>query len=309
VRIPWFANVLGEWGNITSGADIFRRKCLTETAILGNDTIVTPPPVSPRFIIGYPNPPLAVSAEGLSSTYLLSNTTAVIVIHTFLTANQTTGLGYQSYLRSTISPLKSRGITRIIIDVTGNPGGAIVLGFETFKQFFPQNEPFATTNMRATDTAKLFYEFTDERMRDNSSAGAAVRVALDSSPFDFRFQRDPQGNYYTNVKDAHGPVVSHGNTFTKFQKWDLHGGFTFNWPAFEIVERCMGCHSCTNLHSRSFRITLYLHMVLLVSPCAMHILCSMSFQHPTTSYYSLASIKRWKSFLYASSSSYLISLG
>jgi hypothetical protein len=152
-----------------------------------------------------------------------------------LTANQTTGLGYQSYLRSTISLLKSRGITKIIIDVTGNPGGAIVLGFETFKQFFPQNEPFATTNMRATDTAKLFYEFTDERMRDNSSAGAAVRVALDSSPFDFRFQRDPQGNYYTNVKDAYGPVVSHGDTFTNFQKWDLHGGFTFNWPAFEIT--------------------------------------------------------------------------
>jgi hypothetical protein len=50
-------------------------------------------------------------------------------------------------------------------------------------------------------------------------------------------------------------------------------------------------------------------MALLVSPCAMHISCSMSFQHPATSYYSLASIKWWKSFLYASSSPYLISVG
>jgi hypothetical protein len=46
VRIPWFANVFGKWGNIICGADIFRRKCLTEMAILGNNTIVAPPPVS-----------------------------------------------------------------------------------------------------------------------------------------------------------------------------------------------------------------------------------------------------------------------
>jgi hypothetical protein len=67
VRVPWYTNVFGEWGNTTSGADIFRRRCLTETAILGNITIVTPPHAAPRFIIGYPNPPLAVSAECLQA--------------------------------------------------------------------------------------------------------------------------------------------------------------------------------------------------------------------------------------------------
>jgi hypothetical protein len=109
--------VFGEWGNTTSGADIFRRRCLTKTVILGNNTSVTPSPVAIRI----PNPPLAVSAEGLSSAYLLSNAAAVIVVHSFSTVSQTTGLGYQSYLRSTISLLKSRGKTRIIIDVAGNP--------------------------------------------------------------------------------------------------------------------------------------------------------------------------------------------
>jgi hypothetical protein len=91
VRVPWFVNVFGEWSNTTSGADIFRRRCLTE--ILGNNPIVTPPPVAPRFLIGYPNPLLAVSAEGLSSAYLLSIITAIIVIHSFSTVSQTTGLG------------------------------------------------------------------------------------------------------------------------------------------------------------------------------------------------------------------------
>lgn len=102
-------------------------------------------------------PPVVEMDNGELSLYILDQETGVLVVNSFATedpsltsdADQTTFMTkFVSSATESISYLRQRGISKIIIDLSGNGGGYVSLGENLALQFFPKSDHFFGSNMR-----------------------------------------------------------------------------------------------------------------------------------------------------------------
>ena len=151
--IHWKARVTGNFTGIKSGLDWYNKRCLNELALLGGADPESAPESShkkhsgkknpgrslaPRSagiedVLGQeewpPYPPTLVKTKsGVARAYIFdfpgAGKTGVLVIENFLVAGVPQQIEYQDFLTSTISAWKKKGVKRVVIDVTGNNGGA-----------------------------------------------------------------------------------------------------------------------------------------------------------------------------------------
>ncbi|KAL5437208.1 hypothetical protein PMIN06_010610 [Paraphaeosphaeria minitans] len=69
---------------------------------------------------------------------------------------------FQNIMRDFIRMSVKAGKTKMIFDLRGNGGGNAILGYDSFKQVFPQadQEPFGGTRFRANDALNVVGEMT-----------------------------------------------------------------------------------------------------------------------------------------------------
>ena len=85
----------------------------------------------------------------ITGYFLRDSSIAVLSIPSF----EMTGSALSSFSETTGNFLKTSveaGIKKVVIDLQQNYGGEILLATDTFKQFFPLNEPFGSSRLRAT---------------------------------------------------------------------------------------------------------------------------------------------------------------
>lgn len=229
---------MSDFTGITSGLDLFLSQCLSETSSTpttnANETLTTPttsPTTSPAAAItklpGYPLPH-DISTDGAISTYLLDDSTGVILINTFEEEDSESGHGFQMFLTRAIGDLKSCGVKRTIIDVTSNGGGSIVLGLDTYKQFFPDVALWGASNMRAHPAAEVFFQITSETI-NSPTTNETDKSDFDATPFSYYFQRDIKGNYFQSWEEAYGPIERYNDSFTNLTRWDIVNENAFGW--------------------------------------------------------------------------------
>ncbi|KAL9099395.1 MAG: hypothetical protein Q9187_009503, partial [Circinaria calcarea] len=168
---------------------------------------------------------LRTELSALASTYIIpmpkKKSFGVLAIHSFsskttaevkagVLTNQNKPLTstnveqeFTKLVKDSIALFKAQGITQVIIDVTGNGGGTIGLGYDVAKQFFPNHIPYAGTNLRASTTLKVFYTY--------------LKGTVSSFDFTDDSERDSDGK--TKFKSAeyiYGPIKGYlGNSFTR----------------------------------------------------------------------------------------------
>lgn len=100
-------------------------------------------------IPGYPMP-VAISDDLTLSGYFLEGLgfedTAVLVLQQM---SETDPEEFQSTLTTFMNQCRQEGKRHLVLDVQGNPGGTISLGYEVFKQLFPDIFPYGAGNLRA----------------------------------------------------------------------------------------------------------------------------------------------------------------
>ena len=106
----------------------------------------------------YPADPFISQADlggsGVLTGYFLDDSTAVLSIPSFDVYDD----GITSFGRTIATFLeqsKTRGASRILIDLQQNYGGRRLLAVDTFKHFFPTINPFGGSRERAHDTANV----------------------------------------------------------------------------------------------------------------------------------------------------------
>lgn len=237
------ARVVGDFANITSGPDLFSSYCLDTSnedsstpTTSTNETMTTEIPSTTTQsssstptatqLVGYPSP-YDISTDGAISTYILDDNTGVFVINTFEEDDAEGAVNRQAFLTKAISDFKSCDVEHVIIDVSSNDGGSIVLGLDTFKQFFPDVEPWGASNMRANPAAEVYYQVLAEEIE--SAANETELSQYAPAPFSYYYQRDAQNEYYPSWEEAYGPVESYNDSFTNLTRWDLVADYAFNW--------------------------------------------------------------------------------
>lgn len=75
-------------------------------------------------------------------------------------------------MRDFIRASKQAGKTKMIFDLRGNGGGNAILGYDTFKQVYPQAaaEPFGGTRFRANDALNSAGKITQDFLANRTFA-------------------------------------------------------------------------------------------------------------------------------------------
>ena len=98
---------------------------------------------------------------------------------------------------------KKQGFTRVLVDVSRNPGGDIVAGLAVFQQIFSTSTPYYGQDTRYSPLlANLTHEF--------AAADTNQSIALN-----FKYSVQQNGSSYRSVDAFLGPVYKKGGYFTR----------------------------------------------------------------------------------------------
>lgn len=105
---------------------------------------------------GYPSP-VAISDDLTLSGYFLDEPgftdTAVLVAQQM---SEEDPMSFQSTLTKFMDACRSGNKKQLVIDIQGNPGGTVSLGYEIFKQLFPSVYPYGAGTLRAFEVTIPF---------------------------------------------------------------------------------------------------------------------------------------------------------
>lgn len=199
-------------------------------------TSSTPLPAltTPTAAPGYPAAVLLHASYAIGGYYLngsANRDVAVLSIPTFdpeyqnPTYPQEALHDFQRVAREFISKASADGKKKIVIDLRANGGGSTFLGFDLFKLFFPEMEPYHATRRRAhqpyEQLVKLAAQAADSLLADgvdilDPTFGSSL------SEFYYRFwSTAPDGTDFASPAEYYGPHTSSNDNFTSLRAWNL----------------------------------------------------------------------------------------
>lgn len=227
MHLPTLASFRGKHFNYTSGDAFYKDLCLN-TPSPTNSTSTSAPSSAPselatKFPKNFPEAVFSVPGNLIAGFYPEKmNDTAVLYIPTFEPTgnkNQTNELtdafveGFQKFLGNA----PKDGKTRLVIDMTGNPGGETVLGYNLYANLFPDKEITGYVNYRAHPAARVLTELASNidisgDLNDSSAVTEqfdAFSAVLPDQKTTFKNWQQLYGPYpglKTNVTAIQGPL-------------------------------------------------------------------------------------------------------
>ncbi|KAF2397154.1 hypothetical protein EJ06DRAFT_566892 [Trichodelitschia bisporula] len=196
-----YARVLQSFANIKSGQDLYDKYFKTAGAMQNMVAKKTASASSP----GYPEP-VVVDSSNLISGYFLDGEHSEVAVLTVASFEPSID-EFQSVTEKFLAEAKKAGKKKLVIDVSGNGGGYIVLAYELFKQLFPQTEAYAAADrLRASNEVQMI--------------GEVYSATGSDSPFNYKQDLQVDGKHFKNWPEKFGPVQSHGDNFTQLIRWD-----------------------------------------------------------------------------------------
>ncbi|KAH8732999.1 peptidase S41 family protein [Phaeosphaeriaceae sp. PMI808] len=179
---------------------------------------------------------LGVFHGGLVTGYLYEDiSTGVLSLPSFDAIPATIG-NYTQAIISFIGNASEANLTRIIIDLQRNPGGATLLAYTTFKSFFPDLLPFAGSRRRSFPVANAVGTTTTNHWssldeKDKASWALKQLLAADEWVITNRINAATSKNF-TSWKEYQGPIAANGDTFSLTEQYDL-SNIIFDTAAFD----------------------------------------------------------------------------
>ncbi|KAJ6263084.1 hypothetical protein Dda_1643 [Drechslerella dactyloides] len=170
--------------------------------------------------------------------------TAIIDVTGFSPDNTTAEFATQAVQAAVemfLAEAKRRKMERLIIDVRGNGGGYVNMGYDLYKQLFPSSEPYSGTRLRnhpaSLKIAQAFTQLVNQEVIDDliknigGGVGANLSVAQAAryeqatfasvSNLDQFLNLDANGTAFKSFGDFFGPVDIYDDQFTHTLTYDL----------------------------------------------------------------------------------------
>ncbi|PGH16112.1 hypothetical protein AJ80_05327 [Polytolypa hystricis UAMH7299] len=118
-----------------------------------------------------------------------------------------------------LAACRKNGKKKLIIDVATNPGGKVFVGFDLFKQLFPNAEIKNRFNFRAHEQYEVLGDKINDLLTDDKLTIADIEQA--DGLFDPDVYTRADGKKFSSWKEWYGPDTVHGYKFTRPARWDL----------------------------------------------------------------------------------------
>lgn len=200
---------------------------------------------------GYPDPVIVQSSLAIQGYYMNETgyeDVAVLVIPDFgpeiveAYTNETQPLvESQKVIKKFFAGAVKDGKKKLIVDLRGNQGGTIDMGFETFKQIFPNLEPYGATRYRAHEAFAIFSadiaDFTENVTFAEKQPELYAQLVQEASTWDYQNIMNEKGEAFESFSDYFGPYVRNKDGFTALRRYNysnLESGYT-SAPRFNLT--------------------------------------------------------------------------
>jgi hypothetical protein len=245
VKYDNYAKVLVPFKDIVDGESLYK-KFLTgppptpspSATASANSTAPTPsatakPSPKPIPAPGYP-PPVVREIHNFIGGYYLEDDysdVAVLSVPSFV-GTDGAQTGFQDTATKFLAAAKAAGKKKLVIDVSANGGGTILLGYDLYKILFPNNiDHAATDRFRAFESTDLVGQIFSEtagtfpRAFVNETQNETLfdlNDSVASSVFNYRSDVDVNGKNFDSWQDKFGPGLEQkGDNFTNLFRWNL----------------------------------------------------------------------------------------
>lgn len=157
--------------------------------------------------------------------YLLNGTmNAALSLPTFYASNTSVD-DFSGAVQEFLSKSKTAGFEKIIVDVQQNDGGDALLAYNTFRQFFPDREPFGGSNMRISPfintTGSIINAWYSEQpiSGDNYSEYANLDWVVTNRI------NSASGQYFSSWADFYGPYPGSTASSTATERYNISDPF------------------------------------------------------------------------------------
>lgn len=232
---------------VTDGPSFFKKFCsgpLETTQPSSTPTEEEPtnpeqetPTATPQLLDklpGYPKPVFLQSQYAVQGYYLDGSgysDVAVLAIPNFGPEvapgfNFTSGEAEsQELLQNFFADARSKQKKRLIVDLRGNPGGKINLGFEVFKQLFPDLDPFGGSRYRANEAfgimSSIFADAAENNTLKETDLELYNTIVDYAGPFNYQAIRNVNGSNFKTFDEYWGPYVNNGDNFTAIRRYNV----------------------------------------------------------------------------------------
>ncbi|KAF9700862.1 hypothetical protein EKO04_000746 [Ascochyta lentis] len=255
------AVVFGNFTGVNSGQAFFKQFCTGPKPVTATEqpastpaaskTSSTPTATPTPSMIGYPKAVILNSNLAIGGYYINGTGYEDVAVLSLPSYESPDVQSFQNVMRDFIRMCKTQGKTKMIFDMRGNGGGNAILGYDTFKQVYPQadQEPFGGTRFRANDAIKAAYQLTGDFLANKtfvqSNKTAFVQAFGQSTTsddvlgitasFNFQHQLDVDNKAIGSSNAAFGPQQVKGDTFTTTIRYNFSDPISTSYNGFSVI--------------------------------------------------------------------------
>jgi hypothetical protein len=183
--------------------------------------------------VQYPEPVIEHSAADVPLAGFFietgAGTVGVLMIQTFnVQSIPDDAEEFQLVVEEFIKEAKTRNVAKIVIDLRNNGGGLVMLGYDTYLQFFPSQKPQLLSRYRAHDATNLIGEKLST-LELNSQT-----VDWYSTPFNYHAYLDADLKAFDNWEDMYGPNKFNDDEFTNLLRYNLSDPLVTSSDRFSV---------------------------------------------------------------------------
>ncbi|KAH9880018.1 hypothetical protein J1614_002043 [Plenodomus biglobosus] len=260
ISMPNLAVVFGNFSGVNSGLTFFQKFCsgpqsLTAPAPApmptGNATRPDPTAAPEPSHLNYPKAELINPNLAIAGYYISDSGYEDIAVLSIPSYNSPDVQSFQNTMRDFIRKSQAAGKTKMIFDMRGNGGGNAILGYDTFKHFYPQatQEPFGGMRFRANNALNIAGKITQDFLARRTYAqrnktafeGAFGQGTTEADIFQFtagfnyQHQLDIENKAFESWEQLFGPDQSNGDRFTTTLRYNFSDSVSTTYAGFSVI--------------------------------------------------------------------------
>lgn len=199
------ANIIGDFTGVKDGATFYKKFCTPQKPAASSPAASV---LVDGRIPGYPEP-VVTSRDGIISGYYLdgegNEDTAVLTMLSFQPSDNTE---WQDVTSQFFAQARKDGKTKLILDVQANGGGFIFLGYDLFRQLFPQTREDGNSRWKAN---KAFLGVSQAY----SATGTTTNY------FSWHSDLNISNAHFTSFNDKYAGTSYRDTPYTNLMRWDF----------------------------------------------------------------------------------------
>jgi hypothetical protein len=230
-----YETVPENFSEVVDGLSFFQKFCSGPHTVPQASNVTYPfptvPPLPPTATVpayGYPTP-VIISGDDQVSGYFLDDDPAYsdVAVLSMLSFEPEFPAEFQSVVQTFISDAKAAGKTKLVIDLSANGGGVILVGYDTFRQLFPSITQDDFTRFREHEAFNILSEQLSSYVTefDAETSDAEHIFAYESVP-DYHFDLNETDVNFLTDEDKFAPQDWNGDNFTNIIRWNLSDPLT-----------------------------------------------------------------------------------